>query len=141
MIVGSIPVFQNKILLAKRGIEPRKGYWNLPCGFLELNESIETGALRELKEETGAEMNIDYLHTIYSVLPSGQVYLIFKGSLVSDRVVLTTESTEIEFFEIDKIPWKDIAFSSNEFALKKYIEDLDSSFKNVHFGTFKGKFT
>ncbi len=134
MIVGCIATFENKILLAKRGIEPRLGYWNLPCGFLENDETVEDGAIREVLEETGLDAQIEYLSVVYSVIPSQQVYLIFKAKLKNANYILTKESTEIEFFSPDDIPWDEIAFSSNVYALKSYIKNPEM--KVVHLGSY-----
>lgn len=124
MIVGCI--IENdlgEIMLCRRGIEPRKGFWNLPCGFLENNERIEDGALREVREETGAEVKIDRLHIVYNLVKAQQVYLIFKAKMQNDYFHLTPESTEIEFFPLDEIPWDELAFSSNSFAIR-HLENL-----------------
>jgi len=137
MVVGCIVLHEGKILLAKRGISPRKGKWNLPCGFLEMNEAVEKGATREVLEETGIQVKIERLHTIYNVLPAGQVYAIFLANAQNTNYTLTHESTEIAFFDLDKIPWGEIAFSANTFALKKYLEQGNSPNQNVHLGTHR----
>ena len=77
MVVGAIALWEGKILLARRDIEPRKGFWNLPCGFLELNETVEEGAKREVLEETGALINLGPLQSVYNLPKAQQVYLIF----------------------------------------------------------------
>lgn len=122
MVVGCLIVRDGKILLARRGIEPRLGYWNLPCGFLENEETIQQGAKREVYEETGATVELKNLHTVYNLPHANQVYLIFKASMVGDDLHTTLESTEIDFFAEDEIPWEEIAFSSNSFAIKKYLD-------------------
>lgn len=122
MVVGCIVEYQGKILLAKRGIEPRKDFWNLPCGFLEMNENVEDGATREVYEETGITANIKYLQSVYNVVHSGQVYLIFFATTDKPEFKDSFETIESKFFDPDKIPWDDIAFSSNTFALKKFLE-------------------
>ena len=137
MITGAIPVWQGKILLARRGIEPRKGFWNLPCGFLELNETVEEGAIREVKEETGIDIALHHLHTVYNLPHANQVYVIFVADMIHDNFELTPESTDIKLFKLDELPWDEIAFSSNSFALKNYIQDLKTGFKAVHLGTFR----
>lgn len=119
MVVGCIIVKDEKIVLARRGIEPRKGYWNLPCGFLENDETIQQGAKREVYEETGLEVELENLHIVYNLPQANQVYLIFKASISGGKAQLTLESTEIDFFTLDAIPWDEIAFSSNSFAIKK----------------------
>ena len=135
MVVGCIIIKDGKILLAKRGIEPRLGYWNLPCGFLENDETIQQGAKREVYEETGAIVELDNLHTVYNLPHANQVYLIFKATITDGHLKTTLESTEIEFYALDEIPWEEIAFSSNSFAIKKYIEHGWED-KTTHIGSF-----
>lgn len=122
-------------MLARRGIEPRLGFWNLPCGFLENEETVEQGAKREVYEETGATVELGNLHTVYNLPHANQVYLIFKADMVSDKYELTTESTEIRFFAPEEIPWDEIAFSSNAFAIKKYLE-YGKANKITHVGSY-----
>tara|TARA_R110000868_G_scaffold70648_2_gene207412 strand:+ start:85 stop:624 length:540 start_codon:yes stop_codon:yes gene_type:complete len=123
MIVGCIIENDDQeIMLCRRGIEPRLGFWNLPCGFLENDEKIEDGALREVKEETGAEVKLEGLHIVYNLPKAQQVYLIFKAKMQSDYIHLTPESTEISFFSLKEIPWEELAFSSNAFAIKHLID-------------------
>ena len=137
VVTGAIPIWNGKILLARRGIEPRKGFWNIPCGFLELNETLEEGALREVKEETGVDIELDYLHTVYNLPHANQVYMIFLAKMLHNNFIVTPESTEINLFDLDEIPWEEIAFSSNSFALKGYLTDLKVGFNRVHIGTFR----
>jgi ADP-ribose pyrophosphatase YjhB (NUDIX family) len=127
--------YEGKILLAKRGIEPRKDYWNLPCGFLEMNENVEGGAAREVYEETGVTAEIQHLQSIYNVVHSGQVYLIFLATTKNPQFKESFETIESKFFHPDEIPWDDIAFSSNTFALKKYLESKSSEPQIVHIGS------
>ncbi len=134
IVTGCLVTFNGKILLAKRGIEPRKGYWNLPAGFMENSETAEEGALREVKEETGLSVIIERLHTVFSVVHANQVYLIFKANAVDADFTLTPESTAIEFFSPDKIPWDEIAFSSNKHALRTYLDFPDN--QTVHLSSY-----
>jgi ADP-ribose pyrophosphatase YjhB (NUDIX family) len=122
VVVGTIPIFNNKVLLAKRGIEPQKGKWNLPAGFLEMDETSKEGAIRETIEETGAEISDLTLHTIFQS-DSNHLYILFLANLKSEKFNTTAESTEIEFFDFDSIPWDELAFTSNEFALKSLISN------------------
>ncbi len=135
MVVGCLIVDKGKVMLARRGIEPRKGYWNLPCGFLENDETVQQGALREVYEETGASVELGHLHSVYNLPHAQQVYLIFMASMKSDYFHLTPESTEIAFFGADEIPWEDIAFSSNSFAINKWIEATDGS-QTTYIGSY-----
>ncbi|MCT4624455.1 MAG: NUDIX hydrolase [Schleiferiaceae bacterium] len=139
MVVGCIVENKGQILLAKRGIEPRKGFWNLPCGFLEMNENVEDGAIREVYEETGLKVSISRLHTLYNVVHSGQVYLIFLAKASNRDFTTNIESTEIGFFSEEQIPWDEIAFSANTFALKKYFENKSGRPENVHLGSTLNK--
>lgn len=138
MIVGTLATYKGKVLLCKRNIEPRKGYWNLPAGFLENNETAQEGAARETYEEALANVTISHLHCIYSLKKAEQVYLHFKADLVSPEVSVTPESSEVELFDEMDIPWEDIAFTSTTFALKKFFEDRENT--NTHIGSYEGDF-
>ncbi len=136
IIVACLPIWEDKIMLCRRGIEPRLGYWNLPGGFMENKESVETGALRELLEETGCEATILNVHSIYSVLPVHQVHVCFLVEMNNLAYHLTPESTEIQLFAEADIPWKEIAFASNTFALKKYFQDKNQGTSQTHLGQY-----
>ena len=123
IILGCLPIYKGKILLARRAIEPRYGKWNLPAGFMENGETVEQGALRELKEETGLEGRIVELFSVYSVLHAHQVYLIFLVELLNDAFENTAETLENRLFRPEEIPWKEIAFSSNTFCLQRYLDE------------------
>mgnify|MGYP001190664469 CR=1 FL=1 len=129
IITGCIIQKEGKILLAKRAIEPRYGKWNLPAGFLEQNEDVETGAFREALEETGFEVKISHLQTIYSVPHVSQVFMLFVADIISKQFDNPSETLEIEFYNENEIPWNEIAFSSNTFAIKKYFENNNTSNK------------
>jgi ADP-ribose pyrophosphatase YjhB (NUDIX family) len=120
--VGCLPVYDNKIVICRRAIEPCQGLWNLPAGFMENGERAEDGALRELKEETGLDGQIQKLHCIYSIPHVNQVYLIFLTHIQSPEAVPGMESLEVKYFEDHEVPWGDIGFSSSVFAIEKYIE-------------------
>lgn len=122
MIVGTLSVWDDKILLAKRAIEPRKDLWNLPCGFLENGETVEEGAMRETFEETGAKVRLLRLHTVYNLPHARQVYLIFLAEMLQESVRITPESSMVSLFDKEKIPWDQLAFSSTYFALKNILK-------------------
>lgn len=134
LIVGTISLWNGKVLLAKRAIEPRKDLWNLPCGFLENGETVEEGARRETLEETAAKVRLIRLHTVYNLPHARQVYMIFLAEMLSERFEPTTESSMVKLFSKDEIPWQDIAFSSTAFTLQKYFENPD--YLGVHIGTY-----
>ena len=122
MIVGCLPVWEDKVMLCRRGIEPRKGFWNLPAGFMENGETVEHGAKREAYEETGVEVELIRLHCVYSVHSVNQVHLHFLARMLSVDYTLNEESVEISLFGEEEIPWGDIAFESNVFSLRAFFE-------------------
>lgn len=130
IVVGSVATYENKILLCRRAIEPRRGYWTLPAGYLEQNETSEAGALREAWEEARARLKIDRLLAVYSVPRISQIQLIYRAALISDNVAPGPESEQIMLAEWNDIPWADIAFPTVGWALRHYKESAaDENFK------------
>jgi ADP-ribose pyrophosphatase YjhB (NUDIX family) len=123
VIVGCIPIKDKKVLLCRRGIKPRLDKWTIPAGFLENNETVEEGALRETMEETRLEVKINRLHTIYSLPTVGQIYLLFIADMQNGIAEVTPECNEVRLFSEQEIPWDEIAFSSVKFALERYFQD------------------
>ena len=125
IIVGSLPIWEEEqVLLCRRAIEPRKGFWTLPSGFMENKESVEEGAIRETQEEANANILIEYLHTLYNLPRVSQVYLIFKAKLIEPKYSCGLESAELSLCHLSEIPWDEIAFSSILYCLKKFSEDI-----------------
>lgn len=122
IVVGCVPEKDGKILLCKRAIEPRYGFWTVPAGFMELGETIAEGAARETLEEACAEVEIGHLFASVDVVDAGQVHLFFTGKLKGGYGV-GEETLEVAMYHESEIPWDDIAFRSGRFALKKYFED------------------
>ena len=122
IVVGCVAEKDGKILLCKRAIEPRHGYWTVPAGFMELGESLAQGAARETLEEACAEIEIGHLFASVDVIDAGQVHLFFTGKLTGDFGV-GEESLDTRLFRVDEIPWDELAFRSGRYALEKYIED------------------
>lgn len=122
IVVGCIPERDGKILLCKRAIEPRYGFWTAPAGFMELGESIAAGAARETLEEACADVEIGRLFAAVDVVYAGQLHLFFMAKLLGD-FSSGDESLDVVLFEIEDIPWDELAFTSNRFALEKYVED------------------
>jgi ADP-ribose pyrophosphatase YjhB (NUDIX family) len=135
IIVGCLPIWEDKIMLCKRSIEPQFGLWNIPGGFMENNESVEQGAAREMYEETQGRVKIIGLHTVFNVLPVNQVHLHFLAELVDLNYKITSESSEIRLFTEGEIPWQDIAFASSAFAVSKYFEDKRLNKRRMHTGS------
>jgi ADP-ribose pyrophosphatase YjhB (NUDIX family) len=106
-----------KILLCRRAINPRKGYWTLPAGFMEQHETAMEGAQREAWEEANAKIAIDALLAVYSIPRLSQVQLIYRAHLAEPGIAAGPESEEVGFFAFDEIPWNDLAFPSVHWAL------------------------
>jgi ADP-ribose pyrophosphatase YjhB (NUDIX family) len=122
VIVGCIPLWQDRILLCRRNIEPRFGYWTVPAGFLELDETMAEGAKRETREESLAEVEISHLHGLYDTPHIGQVYALYLAQMKSADFGATPESSEVELFIPEDIPWDDIAFKVVKVALQQFIQ-------------------
>jgi ADP-ribose pyrophosphatase YjhB (NUDIX family) len=122
IVVGCVPEKNGRILLCKRAIEPRYGYWTVPAGFMELGESQAQGAARETLEEACAEVEIGHLFASVDVVDAGQVHVFFTAKLLGDYAA-GTESLEVAMYREDEVPWDDIAFHSGRFALQKYFAD------------------
>lgn len=141
IIVACLPIWKNRIMLCKRGIEPRLGYWTLPGGFMELGETTEQGAARETWEETRAEVDIQHLHGIYNMPQINQVYFVYKANMKSPDFELTPESTEIKLVAPEDIPWDLLAFKVMHKALKQYVNNDPTGNDGIHHEviTFKNK--
>jgi len=116
------PLEDEKLLLCRRAIEPRDGFWTIPAGYLELGESTEAGALREAREEACAEIEIDRLLAIYNITRISQIQTIYRATLSSPDVAAGIESREVGLFSWDDIPWADIAFPTVRWALNQYLQ-------------------
>ena len=125
-MVGTVATWKDKILLCRRAIEPRKGFWTLPAGYLELHETAEEGARREAMEEAGAELEIDQLLAVYSIPRLSQIQLMYRARLKSPDVAPGLETAELDLFHWDDIPWQEIAFPSVHWALGHHRDLLGS---------------
>jgi ADP-ribose pyrophosphatase YjhB (NUDIX family) len=123
MVVGCIPVWGDRILLCKRNIEPRKGFWTLPAGYLECQETTEEGARRETSEETGATVIGLQPYRLFDIAHIGQVYLMFLARLKTPDFHVTEESMDVRLFEEKDIPWSSIAFPVITKTLQNYFDD------------------
>ncbi len=124
IVVGSVCRWEDKVLLCRRAIHPRKGYWTLPAGYMELNETSLEGARREAWEEARAEIEIQRLIAVYNIPRLSQVQLIYGARLVSTDVSAGPESLEVALFDWQDIPWSDLAFPSVRWALGHYREGM-----------------
>lgn len=117
IVVGAVARWQGRILMCRRAIEPRLGYWTLPAGYLELNETAIDGAKREAWEEARARIEVDGLIAVYNIPRISQVQLIWRARLLSPEVAPGPESLEVALYDWDSLPWPDIAFPSVRWAL------------------------
>lgn len=122
-VVGSIPVYGEQVLLCRRAIEPRYGYWTLPAGFMEIGESTSAGAARETQEEAGAIVEIGPLYSLLNVPHAEQVHLFYLASMTSPQFEAGEESLEVALFHEHEIPWKEIAFPTVKQTLEWFFAD------------------
>ncbi len=122
-VVGTIPVWQDKILLCKRAIEPRYGYWTLPAGFMEIGETTAEAASRETLEEAGARVTIGELYSMLNVPHVHQVHLFYLATLDDLDIAPGEESLEVELFDEADIPWDELAFPTVIHTLKFFFAD------------------
>ncbi len=121
IVVGSVVACENRILLCRRAIEPRKGLWTLPVGFLEEHETPEDGARREAREEACAEIVIDALLAVYTVPHISQVQLMYRARLKTPTIAAGPESLEVRLFGQDEIPLDQIAFPTVKWAIGHFL--------------------
>lgn len=122
IIVGSVAVWEDKVLLCRRAIAPRVGFWTLPAGYMELNERTEEGVAREAWEEARARLEVDDLFAVYNVPRINQVHLFYRARLTSPEIEPGPESTEVALFRWDDLPEAEFAFPSVHWALAHYRE-------------------
>ena len=122
-VVGTLPLWQDKVLLCRRAIEPRHGLWTLPAGFMELGETTEQGALRETVEESGAHVALEGLFSLINVVRVGQVHLFYRARMLDDDFVPGPESLEARLFDEASVPWDEIAFRTTRMTLEFFFAD------------------
>src|ERR1700689_3560079 len=125
VVIGTVVSSDGKILMCRRAIEPRRGFWTLPAGYLELGETLEEGAAREAMEEAAANISIEGVMAIFSVARIGQVQVIFRGQFADPHApafAAGPESLEVALFEWNDIPWNNIAFPTVHWALHAWNE-------------------
>jgi ADP-ribose pyrophosphatase YjhB (NUDIX family) len=117
VVVGAVVRHEGRILMCRRAIDPRRGFWTLPAGYLELNETTPEGAQREAWEEARAKIEIDGLLAVYSIPRLSQVQVMFRARLATPEIAPGPESLEVKLFAWEEIPWEEIAFPSVRWAL------------------------
>jgi ADP-ribose pyrophosphatase YjhB (NUDIX family) len=133
-VVGTVPVWGDRVLLCRRAIEPRRGKWTLPAGFMELGETTAEGALRETREEAGADVALEGLFTLLNVARVGQVHIYYRARLLSDRFDPGHETLEARLFAEHEVPWDELAFRTVHETLRRYFDDR----RRGHFGVHTG---
>ncbi len=123
IVAGSLPTYDNKVLLCKRAIEPQLGYWTLPAGFMENDETTLEAAIRETTEEANAKIDIQELYTLINVAHINQVHLFYRATLIDLDFYAGQESLDVALFAEKDIPWEDIAFPTVKETLKFYFSD------------------
>jgi ADP-ribose pyrophosphatase YjhB (NUDIX family) len=123
LVVGSIPEYEGRVLLCRRAIEPRYGYWTLPAGFMENAETAGQAALRETLEEAGAEVELGAPFSLISVPAVNQVHLFYRARLRDLGFKPGEETLEVAMFEEGRVPWKEIAFRTVGLTLRHWFAD------------------
>lgn len=125
VIVGCVPVYEGRVLLCKRAIQPRKNYWTLPAGFMENGETTQQGAARETWEEARARVSQLDLYRVFDVPYISQIYMFYRCELDKGEFGVGPESLETALYTRDKIPWDEIAFPVVYETLQEYFSDVD----------------
>ena len=131
-VVGTVPVWDDRILLCRRNIEPRYGLWTLPAGFMELGETTAEGAVRETVEEAGARIKLEGLFTVLNVVRVGQVHLYYRACLQDTNFDPGPETIEARLFREDEIPWEELAFRTVRKTLECWFADRRSGSFGIH---------
>ncbi len=134
MVVGTLPTWNDQILLCRRAIEPRRGYWTLPAGFMENGETLGEGATRETAEEAGAQVKLIALHAVYDVPEVHQVHAYFRAELLAPTFAPGVESLEVKLFSEHETPWDELAFRTVAMALRDYFDDRRAGRHQLHTG-------
>jgi ADP-ribose pyrophosphatase YjhB (NUDIX family) len=124
-VVGAVVVDAGRVLLCRRAIPPRAGFWTLPAGYMEMGETVEEGATREVWEEARARVTLEGVLALYSIARLGQVQVLFRAHLAEPGIAAGPESLEVRWFAWEEIPWAEIAFPSVHWALHRWHEGRD----------------
>lgn len=122
-VVGTVPVWEDQVLLCRRNIEPRYGLWTLPAGFMELGETTAEGAARETDEEAGARIELQGLFSVLNVVRVGQVHLFYRARMLDTTLAPGPETIEARLFHEHEVPWDQLAFRTVRITLERFFED------------------
>lgn len=131
-VVGTVPSWEDQVLLCRRNIEPRYGLWTLPAGFMELGETAEQGAVRETIEEAGAHIEIEGLFTMLDVVKVGQLHIYYRARLLDTEFAPGPETIEARLFREDEVPWDQLAFRTVRKTLECYFSDRREGQFRIH---------
>ena len=123
LVVGAVAEHAGRVLLCRRAIEPRYGYWTLPAGFMENDETAGQAALRETLEEAGARIALDAPFSMISVPRVNQVHLFYRARVLDLEFQPGEESLEVALVEESRVPWKEIAFRTVGLTLRHWFAD------------------
>ena len=141
LVLGCVPEWESKILLCRRAIEPRLGYWTVPAGFMENGETLQAAAARECYEEALATVEIGSLLAVVSVTGANQVHVMFRAKLLQPEFAPGPESLEVALYEEADVPWSELAFASGVYALRQYFADRTAGREEHHFTELKSRST
>ncbi|WP_137176616.1 NUDIX domain-containing protein [Roseomonas sp. AR75] len=125
IVTGSVVAVDGRVMLCRRAIEPRRGFWTIPAGYMELGETVEEAARREAREEACAEIAIEGVLALYSIARIGQVQVLFRAHLATPGFAAGAESLEVRLFAWEEIPWEELAFPSVHWVLNAWRETGD----------------
>ena len=139
LVLGCVPEWSGKILLCRRAIEPRRGFWTVPAGFMENGETMQQAAARECQEEALAHVEIGSLLAVVNVTHAHQVHVMFRAQLIKPEFAAGPESLEVILCDEAKVPWAELAFPSGEFTLRKYFADRSAGRDDHHFTELRSR--
>jgi len=137
IITGCLPEWEGQVLLCRRAIEPREGYWTLPAGFMENGETTHDGAMRETLEEANARVEVAGLFTLFNLPHADQVFMIYRGQLLDLDFSPGEESLDVQLFAEDEIPWDELAFPMIGETLRLYFRDRLAGYFGTHVATIR----
>lgn len=132
VVAGAVCTWEGKILLCERAIEPRIGFWTIPAGYMELNETVAEGAAREVVEESGAKVEIEGLLGVFEIPRISQIYMVYHARMLSPDLDPGHESLSAGLFEWDEIPWDNLAFPSVTWSLEMFRDGGPGPHFEVH---------
>lgn len=137
LVVGCIPEWEDRILLCRRAIEPRHGFWTVPAGFMENGETTAAGAARETLEEANARVDNLTLYAVYNIPHIDQVYMLFRATLLDLDFHPGEETLETRLVAESDVPWNDLAFITVRNTLRHYYADRQRGEYRFHMGTIE----